>query len=135
MGLFLQIRAKKNQDSRFYTTGSSRNQNPGIEANTGSLGQGLSMGVGMALGGKLDKLNYKIYVITGDGELAEGQIWEAVNAASFYKLDNLVAIVDNNQLQATGQIKKRFDLGDIRAKFLSFGWKNFEINGHIMCRI
>ena len=108
---------------------------PGIEANTGSLGQGLSMGVGMALGGKMDKLNYKVYVITGDGELAEGQIWEAANAASFYKLDNLVSIVDNNQLQATGQIKKRFDLGDIRAKFLSFGWKTFEINGHNMQEI
>jgi len=108
---------------------------PGIEANTGSLGQGLSIGLGMAIGAKLDHRNYKVYVILGDGELAEGQIWEAATTASFYKLDNLIAIVDYNKLQAVGFLKKRYDLGDIRGRFAIFGWKTFEINGHDMQEI
>lgn len=108
---------------------------PGIEANTGSLAQGLSVGVGMALGGKLDKRDYKVYVILGDGELNEGQVWEAIAAASVYKLDNLVAIVDRNKLQASGPIKEIYDMGDIKSKFDAFGWKSFEINGHNMKEI
>jgi transketolase len=108
---------------------------PGIEANTGSLAQGLSIGVGMALGGKLDKRNYKVYVILGDGELNEGQVWEAITAASVYKLDNLVAIVDRNKLQACGPTKEIYDMGDIKSKFEAFGWKSFEINGHDMKEI
>lgn len=108
---------------------------PGIEANTGSLAQGLSIGVGMALGGKLDKRNYKVYVILGDGELNEGQLWEAIAAASVYKLDNLVAIVDRNKLQACGPTKEIYDMGDIQSKFNAFGWKSFEINGHDMKEI
>jgi len=108
---------------------------PGIEANTGSLAQGLSVGVGMALGGKLDKRDYKVYVILGDGELNEGQVWEAITAASVYKLDNLVAIVDRNKLQASGPIKEIYDIGDIKSKFEAFGWKSFEINGHNMKEI
>jgi transketolase len=108
---------------------------PGIEANTGSLAQGLSIGVGMALGGKIDKRNYKVYVILGDGELNEGQLWEAITAASVYKLDNLVAIVDRNKLQASGPIKKIYDIGDIKSKFDAFGWKSFEIDGHNMKEI
>jgi transketolase len=103
---------------------------PGIEANTGSLGQGLSIGLGMALAGKLDNKDYRVYVILGDGELAEGQIWEALAAASFYKVDNLVAIVDHNKLQATGRVRERYNLGDIKTKFSAFGWKTFEIDGH-----
>ena len=86
----------------------------------------------MALGAKLDHKSYKVYVILGDGELAEGQIWEAANTASFYKVDNLIAIVDYNKLQAVGFLKKRYDLGDIRGKFNIFGWKTFEIDGHNM---
>jgi transketolase len=109
-----------------------RDYTPGVECNTGSLGQGLSIGLGMALGGRLDGKNYKVYVILGDGELAEGQVWEAVTAASFYKADNLVAIIDHNKLQATGPIKKCFDTGNIGAKFSAFGWKTFEIDGHDM---
>lgn len=105
---------------------------PGIEANTGSLGQGLSIGLGIAISAKLDKRDFKVYVILGDGELAEGQIWEAVNTASFYKVDNLIAIIDYNKLQAVGFIKKRYDMGDIRGKFSIFGWKTFEIDGHNM---
>ena len=105
---------------------------PGIEAGTGSLGQGLSIGLGMALGLKLDRLDSRTYVLVGDGEIAEGQIWEAAMAASAFKADNLVAIVDRNRLQANGRTKERFDTGDIMAKFLSFGWHVIEINGHDM---
>ncbi len=105
---------------------------PGIEAGTGSLGQGLSIGLGMALGQKLDHIDRKTYVLLGDGEIAEGQIWEAAMAASAYHADNLVAIVDSNRLQANGRIKERFDSGNIAAKFLSFGWNVMEIDGHDM---
>lgn len=105
---------------------------PGIEAGTGSLGQGLSIGLGMALGQKLDKLDSRTYVLVGDGEIAEGQIWEAAMAASVYKADNLTAIVDRNRLQANGRTKDRYDTGDIIAKFLSFGWHVIEIDGHNM---
>jgi len=108
---------------------------PGIEANTGSLAQGLSIGVGMALGGKLDKRNYKVYVILGDGELDEGQLWEAISVASVYKLDNIVAIVDRNKFQASGPIKEIYDIGDIKSKFDAFGWKSFQVNGHNMKEI
>ncbi|MGB9681569.1 MAG: transketolase [bacterium] len=103
---------------------------PGIEANTGSLGQGLSIAVGMALGLKLDRKESKVYVIVGDGELAEGQIWEAVMAASNYKLDNLIAFIDNNGLQATGPIKDRFNIYPIVPKWEAFGWYVKEIDGH-----
>ena len=105
---------------------------PGIEAGTGSLGQGLSIGLGLSLGQKLDGINRKTYVLIGDGEIAEGQIWEAAMAASAYHVDNLVAIVDKNGLQANGKVKERFDSGDIGAKFLSFGWNLIEIDGHNM---
>ena len=108
---------------------------PGIEAGTGSLGQGLSIGLGMALGRRLDRLDSRTYVLVGDGEIAEGQIWEAAMAASAFKADNLVAIVDRNRLQANGRTKERFDTGDIMAKFLSFGWHVIEINGHDMREI
>lgn len=105
---------------------------PGIEAGTGSLGQGLSIGLGMALGQKMDGLDSKTYVLVGDGEIAEGQIWEAAMAASAFHADNLVAIVDRNRLQANGKVKERFDSGDVIAKFLSFGWNVVEIDGHNM---
>lgn len=105
---------------------------PGIEAGTGSLGQGLSIGLGMALGQKLNGIKRKTYVLIGDGELAEGQIWEAAMAASAFKADNLVAIVDKNGLQATGKVKERFNSGNIAAKFMGFGWNVLEIDGHNM---
>lgn len=108
---------------------------PGIEANTGSLGQGLSIGVGMALAAKLDHKDYRVYVIAGDGELEEGQIWEAATCANYYKLDNLVAIVDKNRFQASGCIKERYDTGDVKAKFDAYGWKTREIDGHNMAEI
>lgn len=105
---------------------------PGIEAGTGSLGQGLSIGLGMALGQKLDKSSRNTYVLMGDGEIAEGQIWEAAMAAAAYKADNLVGILDRNRLQANGRVVDRFDSGDVIAKFLSFGWHIIEIDGHNM---
>ena len=103
---------------------------PGIEANTGSLGQGLSMACGMAAGLRLDKKKNKVYCIVGDGEVAEGQIWEAAMAASYYKLDNLVAILDKNGLQATGVITERYDTNPLKEKWQAFGWYVLEVDGH-----
>jgi len=104
----------------------------GIEAGTGSLGQGLSIGVGMALGLRLDKIPAQIYVILGDGELAEGQVWEAAMAAKVFGLDNLVAIVDKNNMQAQGSLSERFDINPITEKWKAFGWHVIEIDGHNM---
>jgi transketolase len=103
---------------------------PGIEANTGSLGQGLSVSCGIALAGKLDKKDYKVYCILGDGEIAEGQVWEASMTAAFYKLDNLVAILDKNEVQATGPIVERYDTNPHGEKWKAFGWRVLEIDGH-----
>jgi transketolase len=102
----------------------------GIEAYTGSLGQGLSVGCGMAMAGKLDKKDYKVYCILGDGEIAEGQIWEASMTAAFYELDNLVAIFDKNLVQATGPIVERYDTNPHAEKWKAFGWCVMEIDGH-----
>lgn len=115
--------------------GHPERETPGVEANTGSLGQGLSIGVGMALAGRLDTLNYRTWVVLGDGELAEGQVWEAVTAAAAFKLDTLTAIVDMNGIQAVGRTCDRYNLGNIRGKFDAFGWKTFEIDGHDMAQI
>jgi transketolase len=103
---------------------------PGIEANTGSLGQGLSIAAGIALGLRLDGFPSKVYTLVGDGEIAEGQIWEAAMAASNFKLDHLVAIVDYNKIQATGEVRKRFDTNPMGEKWASFGWRVLEIDGH-----
>jgi transketolase len=105
---------------------------PGIEAGTGSLGQGLSIGLGMALGMKLDKIERNVYVLIGDGEIAEGQIWEAAMAASAFGTDNLVAIVDHNKLQANGKIEERFNTLPLIPKWEGFGWNVIEIDGHDM---
>ncbi len=109
-----------------------KDRTPGIEACTGSLGQGLSIGLGMALAARLDRRDYKVYVILGDAELAEGQIWEAVTAAAFYETDNLIALVDHNKMQATGKIADLYDVGNVAEKFAAFGWRVLEINGHDM---
>ncbi len=103
---------------------------PGVEANTGSLGQGLSIAVGMALGLRLDGSDRRVFVVMGDGEQAEGQIWEAAMAAANFGLDHLVGILDCNGLQATGATKDRMDLGDLAAKWAGFGWNVLEIDGH-----
>lgn len=103
---------------------------PGIEANTGSLGQGLSMAAGMAAGIRLDGTDARVYCCLGDGELAEGQIWEAVMAAGIFGLSNLTAIVDMNGLQATGTVKDRYDTRPYREKFEAFRWNVIEVDGH-----
>lgn len=103
---------------------------PGIEANTGSLGHGLSLGVGMALAGKMDKRSYKVYVLMGDGEQAEGSIWEAAMCASHYKLDNLIGIVDRNRLQIGGSTECVMKLEDLSSKWRAFGWEVVEVDGH-----
>lgn len=108
---------------------------PGIEASTGSLGQGLSIGLGMALGQRLDGYDSKTYVLMGDGEIAEGQIWEAAMAAAVMKADNLVAILDKNGLQAMGTVAERFDYGRVEEKWAAFGWHVIEIDGHDMTQI
>ena len=103
---------------------------PGIEAITGSLGQGLSIANGMALGLRLDGKKNKVYLIIGDGEMNEGQVWEAAMASAKYKLDNVVAIVDRNRLQAMGTVIERFNTNPIKEKWEAFGWNVIEINGH-----
>jgi transketolase len=103
---------------------------PGIEANTGSLGQGLSMACGIAAGLRLDNKKNKVYCIVGDGEVAEGQIWEAAMTASYYKLDNLVAVLDKNGLQATGLITERYNTNPLTEKWEAFGWYVTEVDGH-----
>ena len=105
---------------------------PGVEANTGSLGQGLSMACGMAAGLRIDGRESRVYCVVGDGELAEGQIWEAAMAASAFKLDHLVAILDRNGLQATGPITDRFNTNPLPDKWRAFGWHVTEIDGHDM---
>ena len=103
---------------------------PGIEANTGSLGQGLSIACGMAAGLKIDGSKSRVYCITGDGEIAEGQIWEAAMSASFYRLDNLTAIMDCNKVQAMGAVAERFNTNPYREKWEAFGWAVRETDGH-----
>ena len=108
---------------------------PGIEAVTGSLGQGLSVSLGMALGLRLDGSASRVYTIIGDGELAEGQIWEAAMAASVYQANNLTAIVDWNGVQATSTTAEIFPIGNLVDKWKSFGWNVIEINGHDMTEV
>lgn len=103
---------------------------PGIEAVTGSLGQGLSIALGTSLGLKLDGSDSRVYVIIGDGEQAEGQIWEAAMAASAYKADNLCAILDYNKLQATDATDRILPIGNLTEKWGSFGWHVIDIDGH-----
>ncbi|WP_337997026.1 transketolase [Oleispirillum naphthae] len=103
---------------------------PGVEAVTGSLGQGLSIGVGMALALRLDKKASRVYVVMGDGEQSEGQLWEAAMAASNFKLDNLTAFLDWNKIQATGRTEDVFKIPDLDKKWASFGWEVFSVDGH-----
>jgi len=103
---------------------------PGIEVSTGSLGQGLSISCGIALGLKLDKRPSKVFTLLGDGELQEGQVWEAAMNASHYKLGNLIAFVDRNNLQIDGCTDNIKSLTPLDEKWKSFGWEVFEIDGH-----
>lgn len=104
----------------------------GIEASTGSLGQGLSIGLGQALAARLDKSDYQVYVMIGDGEMGEGQVWEAIATANKYQTGNLTAIIDQNGYQQTGAAKDVLDLKPFAPKFESFGWHVQTINGNDM---
>lgn len=106
------------------------NDVPGVDMSSGSLGQGLSVANGMAISGKMDGKNYRVYCILGDGEIEEGQVWEASMAASKYKLDNLCVIVDNNNLQIDGTIEEVMSSYPIDKKFESFGFNVISIDGH-----
>jgi transketolase len=103
---------------------------PGVEVCTGSLGQGLSMANGMAMGLKLDGKTNRVYTLLGDGELQEGQVWEAAMAAAHYRLDNLCALVDLNGLQIDGEVAKVMNVAPVADKFRAFGWNVLEIDGH-----
>lgn len=105
---------------------------PGIEANTGALGHGLSIAVGMALAQRLDHQKSKVYVVMGDGELAEGSNWEAAAAAAHHKLDNLVVFVDFNGLQISGRVQEVMDMTPIADHFRAFGWASKDIDGNSM---
>jgi len=107
-----------------------RRRLPLIEASTGSLGQGLSIAVGLALAAKMDKASWQVFCMTGDGEIQEGQVWEAAMSAPKYKLDNLTWIIDCNQVQQEGLTKGQMDLEPLRAKIEAFNWKVQEIDGH-----
>jgi len=102
----------------------------GVEASTGSLGQGLSIGIGMALSAGVDHKNYRVYVLTGDGEIDEGQVWEAAMFAAHHKIDNLTAIVDRNGQQQDGWVKDILNTEPLIEKWRSFGWHVIDINGH-----
>lgn len=102
----------------------------GVDMSTGSLGQGISTAVGMALANKLDKNDHRIYALLGDGESQEGQVWEAAMSAAHYKLDNLCAILDYNELQIDGNVHDVMDPSPLDEKFKAFGWHVIEIDGH-----
>ncbi len=103
---------------------------PGVDMSTGSLGQGLSAANGMALAGKLDNKSYRVFVLIGDGELQEGQIWEGAMTAAHYKLDNVTAFIDNNGLQIDGFNKDVMNVEPIKEKWEAFGWHTITIDGH-----
>ena len=106
------------------------NKTPGVDMSTGSLGQGVSAAVGMALAGKLDGKDYRVYTILGDGEIEEGQVWEAAMAAAKFHLDNLCAAVDVNGLQIDGTTDEVMPSGPLDAKFAAFGWHVIHVDGH-----
>jgi transketolase len=108
---------------------------PGVEMSSGSLGQGLSIANGMALAAKIDGRDFRVYIVLGDGEIQEGQIWEAAMTAAHRKLDNLCAVVDHNGLQIDGPVDEVKSLGSIPSKWESFGWHVIEIDGHDMRQI
>ncbi|UCE04400.1 MAG: transketolase [bacterium] len=108
---------------------------PGIEMSTGALGQGLSAGIGMAIGARLKKKDFRIYVLIGDGESNEGQIWEAAMCAHKYKLDNLVAIMDYNKFNLSDRTQEVMPLEPLYDKWVSFGWHVIEVNGHSIIQL
>ena len=126
---FLDLNDVKANFSKFGSKyiGHPNNKMPGIEMNSGSLGHGLPVCVGMALAGKMDRRNYRVYTVMGDGELAEGSVWEGAMAARQYKLDNLCAVVDRNRLQISGNTEDVMGHDDLCERFGSFGWNVIDI--------
>jgi transketolase len=112
-----------------------RTLTPGVEMSAGSLGQGLSYGIGMAMAGRLDKQGYRVYVLLGDGECDEGQVWEAAMFAPHHRLDNITAIVDHNDLQLDGRVCDIMALEPLADKWRAFNWNVLEIDGHNMGEI
>jgi transketolase len=106
------------------------NKTPGVDMTSGSLGQGLSIGLGMALAARVSERKYRTYVLMGDGEVQEGQVWEAAMAASHMKVSRLIAIVDYNNVQLDGFVSEVMDIAPLAAKWRAFGWEVVEINGH-----
>lgn len=129
---FLDLEDVKKNFSQFgsHYIGHPNNKLPGIEMNSGSLGHGLPVCVGMALAGKMDAKNYRVYTVMGDGELAEGSVWEAAMAGSHYKLDNLCAIVDRNRLQISGCTEDVMHHDSLAERWASFGWNVISVDGH-----
>lgn len=124
-----EIKTLRKSDSRLQGHPSMK-MTPGVDMSTGSLGQGISVAVGMALGAKHDGASYRVYTALGDGEIGEGQVWEAAMFASAKGLDNLVAVIDNNNLQIDGTVEEVNSVYPIKEKFEAFGWNVIEINGH-----
>ncbi len=112
-----------------------RTVTPGVEMSAGALGQGLSFAIGVALAGRLNSQNYRVYVLLGDGECDEGQVWEGAMAAAHYKVDNLVAIVDNNGLQIDGWNRDVMNLDPFNKKWQAFGWHVIEVDGHDLAQL
>lgn len=131
---FLDLDDVKEKFSRFGSSyiGHPNNKLPGIEMNSGSLGHGLPVCVGMALAGKMNKKEYRVYTVMGDGELAEGSVWEGAMAASQYHLDNLCAVVDRNRLQISGCTEDVMGHDDLAERFSSFGWQVINVSGNDM---
>lgn len=132
---------KKTFDSYYISSGHGPINNsgprflPGIDYISCSLGHGIGVGVGMALAGKINKQDYKVYVIVGNGECNEGSVWEAMMTASHFKLDNLVVIVDHNNMQAMGSSERCMDMGCLEQKFETFGARVISVDGHEISQI
>ena len=122
-------------NSTQFLSGHGHPKTPGIEIASGSLGQGLSVGHGIALGARLEGFDSKVYVILGDGEIQEGQIWEAAMSASKFKTNNLIAILDNNKVAQDNLTKDLKDIEPIESKWEAFGWDVYRIDGHNMTEI
>ena len=129
---FMNLEEVKAKFSKFGSEyiGHPHNTLPGIEMNSGSLGHGLSVCVGMALAGKMDKKNYRVYTLMGDGELAEGSVWEGAAAAGHYRLDNLCAFVDHNHLQISGNVDEVLSPGNLNMRFEASNWNVINIDGN-----
>jgi transketolase len=129
-GFFPEAELKTICQYRSYFVGHPTRHIPGIEMNTGALGHGLPISIGMALAGKMDSASYRVFTLLGDGELAEGSNWEAALAAAHYKLDNLTAIIDHNTLQITGHTRDVMSNEPLDEKWRAFGWSVKSVNGH-----